>query len=221
MTELARLSVNPTSRSALRDLADPVALHRRVMAAFPPLDTTDPRAVLGVLWRLDTGFARDPILLVQSHEPGDWTSLPDGWFLEANSKRIDAALDSLDRSRRLRFLLRANASRKIKTMSTGDGTRRNGQRVPLRSEASALAWLEGRAASAGFVLAAGPSGVAVRVQTEGAAMGRRGDRVVTVQATRFEGLLEVTDPELLARAVRSGIGPAKAFGCGLLSLAPA
>lgn len=36
---------------------------------------------------------------------------------------------------------------------------------------------------------------------------------------RFDGLLCVTDPETLVEAVRQGIGPAKAFGFGLLSLA--
>ena len=35
----------------------------------------------------------------------------------------------------------------------------------------------------------------------------------------FEGLLQVTDPAAFAEAWRAGIGPAKAFGFGLLSLA--
>jgi len=34
-------------------------------------------------------------------------------------------------------------------------------------------------------------------------------------------MLDVTDPVRLVEAVRDGIGPAKAFGFGLLSLAPA
>ncbi len=36
---------------------------------------------------------------------------------------------------------------------------------------------------------------------------------------RFDGVLEVTDPAALAAAVRDGLGSAKAFGFGLLSLA--
>ncbi|MEM0963873.1 MAG: type I-E CRISPR-associated protein Cas6/Cse3/CasE, partial [Bacteroidota bacterium] len=36
---------------------------------------------------------------------------------------------------------------------------------------------------------------------------------------RFDGELRVIDPDRLAVAVASGIGPAKAFGFGLLSLA--
>lgn len=37
----------------------------------------------------------------------------------------------------------------------------------------------------------------------------------------YEGILEVADPERFAVAVRQGIGPAKAYGYGLLSVAPA
>ena len=44
---------------------------------------------------------------------------------------------------------------------------------------------------------------------------------LTFEGLTFEGILEVTDPERFAATVRAGIGPAKAYGYGLLSLAPA
>jgi CRISPR system Cascade subunit CasE len=37
---------------------------------------------------------------------------------------------------------------------------------------------------------------------------------------RFDGMLQVDEPDQAMEAVRQGIGPAKAFGFGLLSLAP-
>src|SRR5690606_2525724 len=49
--------------------------------------------------------------------------------------------------------------------------------------------------------------------------GRRGKPVTVVTAT-FEGRLEVTDPDALRRALTQGIGRARAYGCGLLTLAP-
>jgi CRISPR system Cascade subunit CasE len=49
--------------------------------------------------------------------------------------------------------------------------------------------------------------------------GRRGAPVTLVTAT-FEGRLEVTDPAALRRALTQGIGRARAYGCGLLTLAP-
>ncbi len=33
MTALTRIRLNPTSRSLVRELADPVTLHRRIMAS--------------------------------------------------------------------------------------------------------------------------------------------------------------------------------------------
>ncbi|MEU1126066.1 type I-E CRISPR-associated protein Cas6/Cse3/CasE [Streptomyces sp. NPDC005899] len=43
---------------------------------------------------------------------------------------------------------------------------------------------------------------------------------VSLVTVTFDGRLEVTDPELLRRTLRQGIGKAKAYGCGLLTLAP-
>ncbi|MET7456280.1 type I-E CRISPR-associated protein Cas6/Cse3/CasE [Streptomyces sp. NPDC005574] len=44
---------------------------------------------------------------------------------------------------------------------------------------------------------------------------------VTLVAVTFDGQLEVTDPETLRRTLTQGIGRAKAYGCGLITLAPA
>ncbi|MFG3041902.1 MULTISPECIES: type I-E CRISPR-associated protein Cas6/Cse3/CasE [unclassified Streptomyces] len=48
---------------------------------------------------------------------------------------------------------------------------------------------------------------------------KRGKPVTLVTAT-FDGHLEVTDPELMRRTLTQGIGKAKAYGCGLMTLAP-
>jgi len=37
----------------------------------------------------------------------------------------------------------------------------------------------------------------------------------------FDGILEVLEPEQFQKIVLAGIGPAKSFGCGLLTLAKA
>ncbi|MFE6775666.1 type I-E CRISPR-associated protein Cas6/Cse3/CasE [Streptomyces sp. NPDC057702] len=43
---------------------------------------------------------------------------------------------------------------------------------------------------------------------------------VTFHSATFEGRLRVTDPESLTTHLLTGLGPAKAYGCGLLTLAP-
>jgi CRISPR system Cascade subunit CasE len=44
-------------------------------------------------------------------------------------------------------------------------------------------------------------------------------RVGKIQPVSFQGILSVQDPAAFCALISSGIGPAKAFGCGLLSLA--
>jgi CRISPR system Cascade subunit CasE len=39
-------------------------------------------------------------------------------------------------------------------------------------------------------------------------------------STTFQGVIEVQQPEKLAELLRKGIGPAKAFGCGLMLVRP-
>ena len=36
----------------------------------------------------------------------------------------------------------------------------------------------------------------------------------------FDGVLEVNDPDIFIKSIESGIGSAKGFGFGLLSIAP-
>lgn len=43
---------------------------------------------------------------------------------------------------------------------------------------------------------------------------------VTFQSVTFEGRLRVTDPATFVTRLLEGIGPSKAYGCGLLTLAP-
>ncbi|MER6441267.1 type I-E CRISPR-associated protein Cas6/Cse3/CasE [Streptomyces sp. NPDC001185] len=50
--------------------------------------------------------------------------------------------------------------------------------------------------------------------------GRRRGKPVTVLTVTFDGQLEITDPDALRRALTQGIGRARAYGCGLLTLAP-
>jgi CRISPR system Cascade subunit CasE len=49
---------------------------------------------------------------------------------------------------------------------------------------------------------------------------KRQGNTVTISVATFEGILVVTDADLLRRALTHGIGRAKAYGCGLLTLAP-
>lgn len=108
-----------------------------------------------------------------------------------------------------------------------------GKRVELRREEDRLAWLARRGKDAGFRLVTArlePAGRDVPVARADPSPGMRGERPaggghgrgerLSFGTALFEGMLEVEDPDRLREAIAAGIGPAKAFGCGLLSIAP-
>lgn len=115
--------------------------------------------------------------------------------------------------------------------------KRIGKRVELRREEDRVAWLQRKSRESGFALVTArlEPGIgalqprdymATRADPAAAISGRvHGisttlDRKLTFGTALFEGELEVTDPDLLRKGLETGIGPGKAFGCGLLSLAP-
>lgn len=73
-------------------------------------------------------------------------------------------------------------------------------------------WLEKKAKKNGFEV--------LSVTAEGYQQHHFKKRGIKISTLDFHGVLEVTEPELfIQEALCKGIGPAKAFGCGLLSLA--
>ncbi len=227
---LSRLHVDQQSRAVRRDLGDLQALHRTIMSAFPATDR-DADAAGRVMWRLEAGDHRDHIvLLVQSTAAPDWSRLARGYLADDHPevKPIDAVIAALAAGMSLRFRLVANPTVKIDTKSGPEGVRRNGRRVPLRGDEALLAWLVRKGADAGFTVGpdAAAAARAVVVRPLGDLVGWRandpgdGAQRLTLRGAAFDGVLTVTDADRLRAAVTSGIGSGKAYGFGLLSLAP-
>ena len=236
---LSLLALEPHARAVRRDLADCHALHRTVMSAFPDIPANaaggggDARARLGVLHRLEihprTGA---PSLLVQSAAAPEWSALLDAGYLAPGAhpavKPVAHLYDALTAGTALRFRLRANPTRRLSTPAGPDGARPPGKRVDLRDEAAQLAWLARKGEQGGFRLLdarAHPGLPNVRADPVPAPPGRRpvADRPahrLTFGAVLFEGALAVTDPSTFRRVLAEGIGSAKAYGFGLLSIAP-
>jgi CRISPR system Cascade subunit CasE len=224
---LARGVLNPASRDVQRDLSDAAHLHRTILKSFPNHVGGTPRKTLGVLYRVDENRrSAELVLFVQSASRPDFTHLPPGYFA-SSADDLDLALQgdgnprirSLGQERaaltvgdRLVFRLQANATRKILTKSLADGTKQNGKRVPVRDDEARLDWLRRHAETAGFAVAE------VRVSEVAKRTGMRGAARLTLAGALFEGVLVVRDADLFRKALESGIGPAKAYGYGLLSI---
>jgi CRISPR system Cascade subunit CasE len=150
-------------------------------------------------------------------------------FENPSVKDLDAQLAAIREGQILRFRLRANPTKKVDTKTGTDGKRRNGRRFALTSEADRLAWLSRKGEQHGFELGTvSQSGKLLDLLdvSEGKSVGYRqgapeGHGRVTFGSCVFEGTLRVTRSEDFKRAIGAGIGSGKAFGFGLLSVAPA
>ena len=236
---LTRLILDARSRAARAWLSDCHALHQIIMAGFPPVDATAARAGLAVLYRVERMTEPPYIpLLVQSTSEPRWALKADGIIQVEPPKPLGPLFDRLQTGGRYRFRLRANPTRRVhpkaalaadleKGRERPEAAASVGKRVELRREEDQLAWLSRRAEAAGFALLttrlvpAGRDILALQVESANLVIGRvPGKRQLTFQTVLFEGALQVTDAGRFREALVSGVGPAKSFGCGLLSIAP-
>lgn len=232
---LSKLHLNPRSSEARRDARSPYQLHRTLAHAFPTSDEVNYREKHQVLFRSELNGRNSPIpgqtLLVQSQTEPLWQALPTGYTVSPpQTKSVELSFAT---GQECAFRLVANPTRKVKRPGSRQTGRSQGKRValpdytsehfsvenPTAEEAStpARAWLDRQGERHGF---------RVRfVLTEGSWLGRPNGKYgddknsIPIYRVRYEGLLTVTDAEKLHAAITQGIGPAKAFGCGLLSLA--
>ncbi|MFR9723628.1 type I-E CRISPR-associated protein Cas6/Cse3/CasE [Streptomyces sp. MS19] len=216
---LSRLTLDPRSRAARGDLlggGSAISLHRRVMSLFPDIEANDARARFGVLFRVED-TPRGCALFVQStHEP-DPARLPDGYGALL-SRPLDPLLDALKPGRRIRYRCVANAVRR-----PGATTREVYELkpvVPLGGRA-ADEWWRRQATAAGLepesVLSQPLDAVRGPRGTQGAAAKQR----MRHDRTRFDGVATIVDADLLRERIVAGVGRAKSYGCGLLTVAPA
>jgi CRISPR system Cascade subunit CasE len=223
MIWLSLLELNLRSRAVRNDLRDCNGLHRTIMKLFPGVDQVSARNALGVLHRLEQGAAGKVRILLQSFDQPDFARLPEGYLENPpQSKPLDSIGVLLQPGRKLLFRLRANPTRAIGTKTRSDGTKSNGKRVELRGEESCMGWLHRKAAQHGFRILACriDAGAPDPRRVNGKVEGQKGGSPITVASVLFDGILEVVDPALLREALQTGIGRAKSYGQGLLSLAP-
>lgn len=219
---LSKLELNLRSREARRDLNLPYELHRTLANVFVTPEGQDYRATHGVLFRIEStvGFGTQPVVLVQSATVPNWNQLPSDYTRQ--SVPCKPYVPTLAASQVLGFRLVANPTKKV----AREG-RRQGNRVPLLNAGGdgeitpAQQWLRRKAALCGFellhVLAEDFRQTSTR---HSGTSEQHAKQQLPLYGVRFDGLLRVNDPRLLDEAVRHGVGPAKAFGFGLLSLNP-
>lgn len=214
MTSLTRIVLDPHHAAVRADLADVDSLHKTLMRLVPDHTGPTPRATAGLLFRTEPG--PDPTLLVQTAHTPDLTALPTSYGT-ARTLDLTSLLNSLTPGRTMRY--RITAAPTI-ARSAGNPTRhsvtgkRRGKITHLTGD-DAIAWWQRRATDAGLepLTTSGLPRPFPRTRLA------RSTPYFTL--TQFDGFARITDTGLLTHALKNGIGRAKTYGAGLLSLAPA
>ncbi|MEV4251599.1 type I-E CRISPR-associated protein Cas6/Cse3/CasE [Spirillospora sp. NPDC049652] len=205
---ITQIVPNLRERVVLSELNDAVKLHRRVMALFPEELGPAPRQRAAVLFRLEE-TPEGSVVLAQSALKPDITQLPADYGT-ALAKPLTPLLNRLSSGVNVHYRIIANATRKLGKNTTAG---RPKEVVPLYG-AEADQWWARQAENIGLALHT------VHSSQLSNATGRHRHGRLTHARTRFDGTATVTDPAALTHHIQIGIGRAKAFGCGLLTIAP-
>ncbi|HEY5959205.1 MAG TPA: type I-E CRISPR-associated protein Cas6/Cse3/CasE [Polyangiaceae bacterium] len=227
---LSRLLLNVLSSDVRRDLNNVHAMHQRVLLGFPDRAIgSGARQTYEVLYRLDTSVRGDVSLLVQSEELPDWSRLPSEYLVssfEPNpaTTTLEPLLRRLTPGLGLRFRVRANPTKRLRAEP---GV--HGRRVELVGAERVLGWFLRKADTCGFAVAERDSQddtsilakYRIQVTEEPKVRGYRSSSPVIFGSVLLDGQLIVKDTMRFSAMLRGGLGSAKAYGFGLLSVAPA
>jgi len=188
---------------------NPYQIHRRLWRLFPgegkETRSNGDQIRYGFLFRIEECRPGRPArLLVQSRQAPQDTSGLDLIGIREFHARPSAG-------QRLAFLLTANPVKAIldTERDTKPDKRSEKCRVPLIREDEQRTWLDRK-------LTGAASAEAVSILLHGPIHFRKGARAGKLIAVTYEGVLKVEESNTLSRLLENGIGPAKAFGCGLL-----
>jgi CRISPR system Cascade subunit CasE len=227
---LTRFRINTARIGARRLLSSPQMMHAAVMSSFaeiPEPGGTGPR----VLWRVDRDSSAATYLYLVSPARPDLTHLVEqaGWPQTGRWETFDYRpfLDRLAKGEEWAFRLTANPVHTARR--SDDEPTKITAHVGLRYQ---IGWLLKRQEQAGFrVLEKAPERQMIPEMDNyelivhnrrNLAFRKSGQKdPVTVVAVTFDGRLEITDPHALRRTLTQGLGKAKAYGCGLMTLAKA
>lgn len=198
---------------------NPYTLHQSIWQLF----ADNPERDRDFIYRLDQERDRPLVYAVSAREPLDGQDL---WQIESKVYR-----PKLFSGMRLSFMLRANPVRtkrdeagkqhrhdvvmEAKTRLKAEKTERASEicTATLVQETGSQ-WLETRAERYGFNL--NPDVLRADGYQQHRFFKDRGKSRISISTLDFSGVLSISDPKHFIETLYKGIGPAKAFGCGML-----
>lgn len=194
------------------------ALHQDLMRLAPHDLGESPRQQAGLLYRAEHTNQGLQVLAQLASEP-HIGRLAEDFATQVQQRHLTPLLDKLSAGMRVRYRIDANATKRHLA-----NKEKRGKLANLHGTEADLWWLRksGEAGLHPLQLNSTPLN-----DTTGQPSDRQHPKtskpeeaLKTAQhgVTRFEGFGIVTDPDKLREAVKSGIGRARTYGCGLLSL---
>lgn len=205
MIHLTQITLDFATAARLR-LRDCYDWHQAVWKAFPGRDGQR-RDFLTRLDRRREGFR---FLIVSPGAP----TQPD--WCPSESWQTKPIPDTYFWRRRYVFQLCANPTKKVTKLGADGQATKNGKRVPLRAREEFVGWISRKGEQGGFAVDTDSLRTFSRGREYFEKVGMRGLH----SAVEFQGVLKVTDPAKFHETFTRGIGSAKAFGFGLLVVAP-
>jgi CRISPR system Cascade subunit CasE len=210
---LSRVSLNVKRRETQQALVLLQQMHAAVEQSFTEHGHRN-------LWRVDWFDNVCYLLVLSEHQP-DFSHIVERFgYVEADgdweTKNYSLLLVRLKEGQTWQFRLRANPTRSsFKEKSTETG---RGKVFAHVTQTQQKQWLIDKAAPLGFSVSEETFDI-VHTQWDIFSKTAGGKREVSIRTATFEGALTVTDNELFKGTLLKGIGRAKAYGCGLLTIA--
>jgi len=205
---LSRIELDYKRRTTMQALAQPSRLHGAIERCF---EGERKRR----LWRIDNLLSAVYLLLLSEDKPDFqnlWEQFGDKdkhgvW----ETKSYESFLEKIAAGQQRRFRLSANPVRSVKTIEEKRGKIYAHMTPKYQKE-----WLADRAGKHGFMIEDDYFEVVrsewvnfVKINTT---------KKVSILTVDFEGVLQITDADLFRKTLVDGVGRAKAYGCGLLTV---
>lgn len=209
---MSRVELDINRRETQRALNRLQYFHQAIENSFP-----GPRKRR--LWRIDLYQEKDYLILVSEDKP-NLAKLVNKFGPQSNKTGWESAdylpfLDNLKKEQQWHFRLSANPARAVLDKNSPRGTRGK-VRAHVTPEQQ-IKWLLDKDESIGVEF--NTQSLQIFDSNWVRFKKRSGSRVIFRKVT-YEGLLIIKDTTLLRKKLTQGIGRQKAYGCGLLTLAP-
>ncbi len=180
---------------AWQNAKNPYEIHRVLWTMFPDMPNTE----------------RPFLFRTESHKTG----LPSSVLLQSKLKpqkphqktileyKVKEFKPTFETGQKFKFLLCVNPTKRLIN---------NGCRVPFVRDDEQIKWLKDKLANSTNL-------ATLSIKSKNNLYFIKGNRSGKIITVTFEGILEIKNQKLFEDLFTQGIGPAKGFGCGMISLA--